>query len=109
MTYTLFLDDLRDPAITYPDADVSCWIVCRNYEEAVASVIVNGAPSMILFDHDLGDGPTGLDFAKWLIDQHLDGNHAIPAGFDYYVHSMNPIGAENIRQLLKNFLENVEL
>lgn len=94
--YKMFLDDERYPI----DND---FVIVRSFDEAVSYVELHGCPSYISFDHDLGNGLTGYDFAKWLIDQHLDSNF-IPKDFDFYVHSMNPIGAENIRQLMSSFL-----
>jgi hypothetical protein len=45
----------------------------------------------ISFDHDLGENvPTGHDFAKWLVECHLDGKHLFPETFSYAVHSANP-------------------
>jgi hypothetical protein len=72
-----------------------------------------GMPVAISFDHDLADAhyigaeskeKTGYDFAKWLVDFHLDNN--ITPDFDYKVHSMNPVGAKNIQTLLDNFVRN---
>lgn len=93
MTYTLFLDDERDPVD--PAA-----VVCRSYEEAVLCVAFIGMPDHIDFDHDLGFGRTGLHFAIWLIDYSLDGN-SFPAS--YAVHSQNTIGAENIRNAMDSY------
>lgn len=95
--YKMFLDDERFPV----DNE---WVIVRSFDEAVLYIKEHGCPFYISFDHDLGDGLTGYDFAKWLIEQHLD-NNIIPSNFSFYVHSMNPIGAANIKQLLTNFLK----
>lgn len=47
------------------------------------------------FDHDLGEGRTGYDLAKKLVEKGI-------YGF-YYVHSMNPVGKENICNLLDHY------
>lgn len=93
MTYTLFLDDERDP--TDPSS-----VVCRSYEEAVLAVTFMGMPEHIDFDHDLGHGKNGHDFAKLLVDYALSGR-----GFpvSYAVHSQNPVGAENIRNAMDSY------
>ena len=96
MHYKLFLDDERLP----PD---DSWIVATSFNHAVKTVKVFGCPQVISFDHDLGTGKTGMDFAKWLINQALDNPDFIPDGFSYSIHSANPVGAENIRGLLENF------
>lgn len=100
MPYRLFLDDER-----FPTDDG--WVIVRSFQEATEQVQKFGIPEFCSFDHDLGDGPTGYDFTLWLIDQHLDGNYVFPSNFEFYVHSMNPIGAENIRQTLLRFLEHI--
>jgi len=66
MTWQLFLDDMRDP----PAGD---WVLTRSTEEAHYSIEVNGYPSVMSLDHDLGEHvPTGHDFLKKLIDEALD-------------------------------------
>lgn len=93
----LFLDDIRNP----PKGD---WNVVRDYDEFIDFIIKNGLPDLISFDHDLADvhyNPnTHYDCAKWLIEYCLDNNKSFPK---YLVHSMNPVGTENILSLLNNF------
>lgn len=107
----LFIDDERFPN----DAEREFSIV-RNVREAVDYCQQHGCPDYISFDHDLGSASdpaltvdgyenTGMGFAKWLVDAILDNQLSLPNGFSFYVHSMNPIGAENIRKLLGNFLK----
>jgi len=93
MKYKLFLDDER-----YPVDDTS--VVVRSYQEACQYVENYGTPSHVDFDHDLGGGPTGYDFAKWLIERALDGR-----GFPltYSVHSQNPVGKQNIIGVMENY------
>lgn len=104
-TWKLFLDDEREPVGTG-------WTVCRNVSEAVAVTKLFGLPSYISFDHDLGDGVapvgydnTGMGFAKWFADQVMDGAD-ITSDFGFYVHSQNPIGADNIRSFMRKFLKH---
>lgn len=120
MSYNLFLDDVREPpaprkgyTALWPKWMRSrlktepgpAWIVVRSFDEAVDYVELHGMPAKISFDHDLGDGvPTGFDFAKWLVNRHLDGTDLLPKNFSYVVHSANPPGAANIKGLLDNFL-----
>lgn len=99
----LFLDDVRDP-----DFDPCRWVVVRTFYEAVNLVTRLGLPeiSLISFDHDLGmmggSEKTGMDFARWIVDTELDGSRGrLPKTFSFRVHSMNPVGAKNIRNLLK--------
>jgi hypothetical protein len=96
------------------------WIVVKNYDEFVNYISTNGLPYLISFDHDLADEhydqslyltnyddmsksfkeKTGLDCAKWLVDYCLDNSLKLPK---FVVHSMNPVGAENISSYLKAF------
>lgn len=76
----------------------------RSFEEAVQFVRENGVPKFISFDHDLGEGKSGYDFAKWLVQGDLHGSLEIPKDFSYEVHSQNPVGAKNIDSLLSNYL-----
>lgn len=99
----LFLDDERFP----PGEDISGWVICRTSAGAIDFVKTCGWPSFISFDHDLGGDDTAMTFVDWITTQVLDEGRAnLP--FDYFVHSQNPIGAENIQVKLDNlsyFLE----
>ena len=83
-------------------------------DDAVWAVEQYGLPVFISFDHDLADvhyiisdgEKTGFTFAKWLCDYIMDNELELPAGFGYHVHSMNIIGAENIRKYMENFLNH---
>jgi hypothetical protein len=105
MTYKLFLDDERDP----PDG---VWTVARTFEEATAIVLDRGLPEYISFDHDLGvnsDGTlarTGADFARWIGDFALETDNNL-GGFQWYVHSQNPIGRENIEAYLRSLIRHL--
>ncbi|TDL81365.1 hypothetical protein E2L08_06780 [Palleronia sediminis] len=105
MTYALFIDDERDPP-----ADGKLWRIARSLPELRAMLDRHGPPHHASFDHDLGEGmETGLDIAKFMVEQDLEyraGERAtpLPVGFSFYVHSQNPVGAENIRSYLGNYL-----
>jgi hypothetical protein len=111
--YNLFLDDERNPGdVTWIRLPSVEWVIVRSYEEAVNYVKKHGFMKIASFDHDLGmdhyagnydDGQTGYDFAKWLIEYDMDTN-SMPENFKFIVHSMNPIGGENIRNLLGGYL-----
>jgi len=123
MTWKLFLDDdcdnARNPAITVenpewrtrmnlphtpPDTGMSGeWILARSFAEAVHAMSAKGLPGFVSFDHDLGDGKDGIAVAHWMIESDMDGNR-IPQDFAFEVHSGNPVGRENIRRLLDNYL-----
>ncbi|HRZ18568.1 MAG TPA: hypothetical protein P5136_00750 [Methanofastidiosum sp.] len=95
----LFLDDIREA----PD---KTWDVVRSYHEFIGYILVYGVPDLISFDHDLefkSSGYTtpqytGYDCAKYLVENNLEIK-------EFTVHSMNPVGRENIIGLLKNWQE----
>lgn len=48
------------------------------------------------FDHDLGIGKTGYDLAKYIVENNIH--------LEFFrVHSMNPVGARNISELLEHY------
>lgn len=132
MSYNLYLDDIRQPYETgdyiYPFELKSMyrlleWIIVRNYDEFVNYIKSNGLPTMVSFDHDLGEDEaeqlridelmskrkareykktvmSGYDCAKWLCEYCLDNGLPLP---EYYCHSMNPIGKENIISILNQY------
>lgn len=100
--YNLFIDDLRDAEKYYPNEG---YVVVRTYIDAVQYVQENGLPKRVSFDHDLGDvntedEKTGYSFAKYLIDYMIDNNITEP--FEYFIHSANPVGSENIKCYLES-------
>ena len=116
MSWRLFLDDERNPthwfvrnrAIGEPlpeKAREGYWIICRSADEAKKMVAEKGClPSLISFDHDLGLGESGHDFAKWLIEQDINGTFSLSENFEYEVHSQNPVGKANIHGLMDGYL-----
>ena len=129
MKYKLFLDDIRNPQDVryyineniYLDED---WVIVRNYDEFVDKIKSCGIPYLISFDHDLSKEhynplmykednsydelyeqfieKTGKDCADWLINYCIDNKIKCP---QFMVHSMNPVGGENIRKLLQNYIK----
>lgn len=113
MAYILFLDDIRFPEdVRYSYGPYRNIIICRSMDDAVWTVKQHGLPSFISFDHDLADEhyasgegeKTGYAFAKWFCDYLMDNSLLLPLGFNYYVHSMNPVGAKNIKAYMDNFI-----
>jgi hypothetical protein len=114
----LFLDDERTPNKFLND--IRTWEIVRSFNEFVKFITEKGLPKFISFDHDLafehykihiekGFEPadydsvkekTGYHCAKWLIEYCQNKNLELP---DFQVHSMNPIGADNIYKLLEGF------
>ncbi len=97
----LFLDDERDP----PKGNWH-WAVVRSSDEAIAWITMNGLPVYMSLDHDLGGDDTSMRFLNWLTDYHLQKGGAFPR---YTVHSQNPVGAANIKGLLRSYLTHIDL
>lgn len=117
--YYIFLDDERNPSqVKWTEIPDLPWTVVRTYGNFKALITVKGyLPEFISFDHDLSlehyaylvkdesyyekyKEKTGFDCAKWLIDYCAQNELTIPK---YTVHSLNPIGATNIRSLLESY------
>lgn len=119
----LYLDDVRTPVDP-------TWQVVRSYEQFVNHIEYNGLENYqcISFDHDLGEEAmreyfrnakpngkidydninekTGMDCARWVVNQALRTGIFLPVT---YVHSANPVGAENIISLINNYYKSVGL
>lgn len=128
----LFLDDERIPADvtwveigngkSYYESRGAPWEIVRSFDAAVQWVIDNGYPDVVSFDHDLGyaaltkhdsglvivsdatESKSGYDFAKWLVEYDMKTGD-MPACFSFTVHSMNPVGAKNIKSYLDNYIK----
>lgn len=99
------------------------WYIVRNYPEFVKAIKrFKGEITHVSFDHDLADGhyhknmqegvinyasedfssddynKTGYHAAKFLKEVYQTNNLALPTMF---VHSMNPVGTENIINLFR--------
>lgn len=115
----IFLDDVRSPVDVYKYTGItlylSDWLVVRSYDQFIEAIKYHGLPDIISFDHDLGftneyyiesglTSPevdkTGYDCAKWLVNYCIDNKVKLP---NYLVHSQNPVGAENIQNLMENY------
>lgn len=109
----MFIDDERFPHdVTWMNNSMyfdGQWEICRNWADVQFTIAQKGMPSFISFDHDLGhDEPTGYFIAKKLVEMDLESVARFPRNFDFLVHSKNPVGAENIRKYLSNYLMSVD-
>lgn len=121
----LYLDDIRTPTEEIPDHE---WKIVRNYQE-FCNFITNyflehrKLPDLISFDHDLAEEhygvaedkmtvvtydmlkeKTGMHCAKWLTTV-CDKNKVDLRNTKLSVHSMNPVGAQNIQLWLNTYLK----
>lgn len=107
MKKKLFLDDIRTIDMVYDKAMESEFDIVRNYNDFVNYITKNGLPDFISFDNDLGldendeVAPDGYAAAKWLVfDSGLDLRN-----LKFFVHSANPVAAQQIQSLLDNYIE----
>jgi hypothetical protein len=126
----LFLDDIRNPQDCFgymfhrigfrQEIYQEDWFVVRNYDEFVKAIHDNyNLITHISFDHDLavehytdkmydsmeeyyksieGTEKTGFDAAKYMKEFYDSNDVKYPIMF---VHSMNPVGTQNIINLFK--------
>jgi hypothetical protein len=92
------------------------WEIVRTFAQFVIAFTKHHAIiTHISFDHDLANisynpitqqehfeyrEKTGYDCAKWLVNFCEENNIPLPI---YFIHSMNPIGAENIKGYLESY------
>ena len=85
----VFLDDVRTP----PDG----WVLVKTVPE-VQELLKAGGVTELSLDHDLGeDQQTGYDLCKWMAEHNIWPSEAV------YVHSANPVGAENMRATIARY------
>lgn len=127
MSYNLFLDDERHPKdVTWIELPLVDWVIVRSYDEFVRTILKDGLPKVITFDHDLADEhykfyfqskdsgtpypydkckeKTGYDCAKWLAEYCYSNEKPIP---HFYCHTKNFIGAVNISTVLFNYKKEI--
>jgi hypothetical protein len=127
-SYNLFLDDDENRIphkLSWIELPLVEWTIVRSYDEFVATIKRDGLPKIVSFDHDLADEhymeyqrahspnligerkiqyedfteKTGYDCAKWLGNYCIDNGLQLPL---YYIHTLNPIGRQNIFSALEN-------
>jgi len=126
MEYCVYLDDFRQPIDSFyftknPIYNKVEWKIVRNYDEFVKIITENGIPDIISLDHDLNDSDyervanygddnpekNGYHCAKWLINYCIDNNLELPKTI--LIHSMNPVGSQNIKSLFDSYKKSLNL
>lgn len=100
----LWLDDIREPPGEWVDIDTArdseedldCWVWVKTSFDAL--VALNRIKiSECSFDHDLGEDTTsGYDVVKYMAENDIWPDIV-------KVHSMNPVGRQNMLQLIKRY------
>ena len=86
----IFVDDIRK-------APTGKYITARDYWGAVDVINFFANDGIVLdLDHDLGAGKDGYDICKYVVENEIP-----LVGF--HIHSMNPVGVANMRQLLTHY------
>ena len=109
MNYYIYIDDIREDSRwfnTHLDGKIWTPFIARNYEETIdfLTQIRDSEAEVILdLDHDLGEleemsgepfnGLSEYDICRYIVE------HQYPL-VGFHIHSMNPVGAQNMRQLL---------
>jgi len=94
MKVAIYLDDERTPKKEFD-------IIVRNYEDCIKSIKSNEV-YLLSLDHDLGRVKTGYDVALWLVENNIE----IP---NINIHSMNVVGSQNIRSLIRRYFTNTRI
>lgn len=127
MKTLLWLDDARNPLkdnwLNFSPIGKNVEIIwVKTYQEFTDHIMTYGLPDAICFDYDLGsdienlgfaiglskekarklkqETLTGYDCAKWLIDYCVKTKNDLP---EWNIQSANPVGKENIKNLLLDF------
>lgn len=98
MRIYIYVDDVRTsiPWNRLKDIDV---VRAKSYQNAIEYLKDTKEKYDEIYidlDHDLGEDKNGYDIAKWIVE-----NNFPLAGF--HIHSANPVGVYNIRQLLIHY------
>jgi len=64
--------------------------IVKTVDSAIKTIKKEKVFSYMFFDHDLGNGGDSIDIINWLL------NHKSKIAKNIYVHSANPVGAQNI-------------
>lgn len=120
----IFLDDIKQPqeCVTYMHTRIGKdnpiylqeWVVVRNFADFCKAIEKYQSITHVSFDHDLADEhyydcdkgfcrgdyeeKTGYDCALWMKEYYKKLGLELPI---MYVHSMNPVGTQNIINLFK--------
>jgi hypothetical protein len=135
----IYLDDVRIPIAPAE------WVVVKSYDEFVNAISKHGLENIeyISFDHDLGekaiaeffngvyendenpifnydnlgDEKTGMDCAKWLIEEYILPKFKKDEEIENYcknfpqinIHSANPVGKKNIISYFHSFYKTFNI
>ena len=95
----LWIDDMRQPP-------TENWIWIQSTNEAITAIRqyernMHSDIIIISLDHDAGDfvsdGGDYIQILNW-----LEANHIVDTGYFFQIHSMNPVGVQNMRAIIQH-------
>ncbi len=95
----LWIDDMRRPPSTQ-------WLWCRTVNGAKSAIRtyecnMHDDTIIIDLDHDAGDyvkdGGDYIELLNWLEHEGI-----VDTGYFFHIHSMNPVGIENMRRIMEH-------
>ena len=96
--------------MVYSNLTDNDFVIVRNVADFKKTILEQGLPSYISFDNDLGldedneIAPDGYAAAKWLVyESGLDISQ-----LEFFVHSANPVAAQQIQSLLENYQKHLK-
>ena len=111
----IFLDDIRSVDMSHnPNKGlriVTDFVIVRNDKDFIKLVDENiNDITLVSFDHDLACFNDGVEFTgktacEYLIHKCLETGRKFP---DWYVHSDNTAGRENIIGLILNYMKSID-
>ena len=96
----LYIDDIRNPT------NINEWIIARSVEQAKVAIQfyernMNDNTILIDLDHDAGsfanDGGDYIEILNW-----LERIGIVDTGYFFHIHSMNPVGVQNMRCIINH-------
>lgn len=119
MIFYIWLDDIRDiPEINVrhhvreePEFGMNTYITFHARSVNYAKFLIESAVKqnrydgyLLDLDHDLGDyakdGGDGYELIKWMIENEYTTNK-----FKVRLHTMNPVGRQNMQQLIDRYFD----
>ena len=95
----LWLDDIRHVP---EDTSTEHYEWVKDFYEFQMWILENGMPDVLDLDHDLGEYHSGYDCLKFCIGIAVGNNLSVP---ELRVHSMNPVGRDNMMKYYENFVK----
>ena len=106
--FKLWIDDMREPPENEPryTFDNSGWLWCRSTKEAITAIRMydrsfNAETILIDLDHDSGtyynEGGDYINILNW-----LEASGMVDTGYFFHIHSMNPVGVQNMRAIIEH-------